>query len=172
MGSYEILWFHGLGAGWCCRESQRSTCREDWSGLAPWGRQAGETHSRAQSLGAQTSHQREAGCSRVQSLSHGPAGRSPSQSNQRLTCSLGAHIKLLQCIHTDCLNSPRVLNIHGAFGWTILFLPLKQLIYSILEQKDRLPVRGVVSESQAAWVWSSYHWLVTLGKLFSITPVS
>ena len=106
----------------------------EWTG--PWGRQAGETHSRAQSLGAQlpggaepqTSHQREAGCSRVQSLSYGPAGRSPSQSNQRLTCSFGAHIKLLQCIHIDCLNSPRVLNIHGAFGWSILSLPLNSSV--------------------------------------------
>ena len=93
-------------------------------------------------------------CSRVQSLSYGPTGRSPSQSNQRLTCNFRAHIKLLQCIHIDCLNSPRVLNIHGAFGWIILSLPLKQLIYSIHEQ-DRLLVRGVVSESQAIWVWSS-----------------
>lgn len=88
----------------------------------------------------------------AQSLSYGPTGRSPFQSNQRLTWNFRARIKLLQFIHIDCLNSPRVVNIHGAFGWTILSVPLKQLICSILEQKDRLLVRGVVSESQATWV--------------------
>lgn len=160
MGSYEILWFHGLWqAGVAGRVRDLLVGRTP---LAPGAGRQGR-YSRAQSLGAQlpgraepqTSHQREAGCSRVQSLSYGPTGRSPSQSNQRLTCNFRAHIKLLQCIHIDCLNSPRVLNIHGAFGWIILSLPLKQLIYSIHEQKDRLLVRGVVSESQAIWVWSS-----------------
>ena len=124
---------------------------EDSTG--PWGRQAGKTAERSPwGPSSPKASQREAGCSRVQSLSYGPTGRSPFQSNQRLTWNFRAHIKLLQFIHIDCLNSPRVVNIHGAFGWTILSLPLKQLICSVLEQKDRLLVRGVVSESQAALV--------------------